>query len=238
MRPEYITIHLLADGVEVASASIAARGDRWSYTFADMPATDPSGRRITYTVTEDPVAGYSTTYSGTTIRNELIPSPPTRFTAISGIKIWEDSGDAAGLRPSYVTVSLLRDGVVVDTRTLSAATGWTYSFDDIPVDDGYGVEYEYSIREEGVPGYYQLIDGTTITNSLIPAVPRAAAPYEELGEEELEQLLDLFGYNTPLWNNLLKTGDDLPIYPFIFAGIGAAAVMILFVSGRKRRGEA
>jgi len=232
----------------VASASISAAGDTWSYTFADMPATDGTGRRITYTVSEDPVAGYTTTVSGTTIRNELIPATPREYTSMSGIKIWEDGGDSSGRRPSYITVDLVRDGRIVDSRTLNAATGWEYSFEDIPVDDGYGHRYTYSVREEGVPGYYMMMDGTTITNSLIPEVPRAAsersdmtppAPYEEFGEEELEELLDLYGYPTPLFGNtLLKTGDDMPIYPFIFAAIGAGAVIVLIIFGRKRKGEA
>ena len=174
------------------------------------------------------------------IRNTLIPRTPTEYTGISGIKIWEDSADAAGRRPSFITVQLIRDGAVFDTRTLTASTGWSYAFDDLPVDDGYGHVYTYEIREIGVPGYYMLMDGYTITNSLIPEVPKAGIVpgLEEKTEEELEELLDLFDYDTPLWGGLLGTGDDLPIYPFVFGAIGAFAVILLVVTGRRRRGEA
>ena len=166
----------------------------------------------------------------------MIPRSPTAYTGISGIKIWEDSGDAAGRRPSFITVQLIRDGAVFDTRTLTASTGWSYAFDELPVDDGYGHTYTYEIREVGVPGYYMLMDGYTITNSLIPEVPRAG--FDAYTEEELEELLDLFDYDTPLWGGLLGTGDDLPIYPFVFGAIGALAVILLVVTDRRRRGEA
>ena len=61
--------------------------------------------------------------------------------------------------------------------------------------------------------------------------------YEELSEENLEQLLDLYDYNTPLFGGLLGTGDKMPIYPFVFGGIGVAAVLLLIIFGRRRKEE-
>ena len=51
----------------------------------------------------------------------------------------------------------------------------------------------------------------------------------------MEELLDLFEYPTPLWGELMPTGDDTPIYPFIFGGIGVVAIVLLLVLGRRRR---
>ena len=54
-------------------------------------------------------------------------------------------------------------------------------------------------------------------------------------EEQLELALLLFQYGTPLWNSPLKTGDELPIYPFVFGGVGLAAVLALLVGSRRKR---
>ena len=62
---------------------------------------------------------------------------------------------------------LLRDGVEIDSRVVTAGTNWSYTFQHLPVDDGYGNVYNYEIREDGVSGYFSRIDGTTVTNSLI-----------------------------------------------------------------------
>ena len=59
--------------------------------------------------------------------------------------------------------------------------------------------------------------------------------YSSRTEEELEDLADILDYDTPLYGGLLGTGDRTPIYPFIFAAVGAAALIILLVFGRKRR---
>ena len=54
-------------------------------------------------------------------------------------------------------------------------------------------------------------------------------------EEELEELFDLFGYGTPLWGELLGTGDETPLAPWLFAGLGILALAALMLTGRRRR---
>ena len=53
--------------------------------------------------------------------------------------------------------------------------------------------------------------------------------FERMTEEEFEDLLDMLDYGTPLWG-MLGTGDETPAYPFVFAGIGAAAIIALIVT--------
>ena len=111
------------------------------------------------------------------------------------------------------------------------------------MDDGYGHVYVYTVREETAPGYYTIVDGRTIINGKIPDEPesppeeppryRTPPEFDEFTEEELEDLLDLFDYDTPLFGRPLGTGDEIPVYPFVFAGIGLVAVLVL-VLGRKR----
>ena len=244
-RPSGITVRLYANGALVSSNPTwtSTAGNSWSYTFGLRPAQDANGRTISYTVQEEAVAGYRTSVSGYNITNTLIPQTPESYTTISGTKAWADSSNALGTRPNVIIVRLFRNGTEVESRNVTAATGWTYSFQSVPVDDGYGNRYNYTIREDGVPGYYARVNGNDIVNSKIPedltgGSGRPETPaFEELSEENLEQLLDLYDYNTPLFGGLLGTGDKMPIYPFIFGGIGVAAVLLLIIFGRRRKEE-
>ena len=56
--------------------------------------------------------------------------------------------------------------------------------------------------------------------------------FANLTVEELEELIELFDYETPLYGELLKTGDETPVYPFIFIGIGL--LILLYVAFSKR----
>lgn len=78
LRPDSVTIRLLANGTEVAHAEVSgsATADSWTYTFTDLPIED-GGTAITYTVTEDPVRNYSTAINGFTVTNEFVPIVPT-----------------------------------------------------------------------------------------------------------------------------------------------------------------
>jgi len=181
--------------------------------------------------------------------------------------IWQRYGTAKLDALSNIqtnTVNVLRDGEVIETITVTTATGWRYSFGHLPADNGYGHEYTYTIREDAVEGYYTRIDGMDLTNGRLPSttptrpntpedttettdetpeeppVPERktgtpAPVFEDMSDEELEELFDLFGYNTPL-AAILPTGDETPVYPFVFGGIGLLAIALLIL-GRKRRRE-
>ena len=244
VRPASITVTLYRNGAAIGTATLTAGS--WSYTFTDLPAVDESGNPISYTVSEVPVQFYTSAVNGTTIINTLIPREPENYTSISGDKVWEDNNNADGLRPNYITVTLYRDGVAVDSRPVSVGTNWSYVFDNLPADDGYGHIYNYTVRESGVTGYFSRVNGTTLINTRLPSPPTdnvpgtptrntPTPPFETFTEEDLEDLLDLSDYGTPLFGQLLGTGDDTPAYPFIFGGIGVLAIILLLVFGRKRR---
>ena len=77
LRPEKITIRLLADGQEVAVKEITTT-DNWQASFTDLPEYK-DGKKIVYTITEDPVAGYTSNIDGFTVTNRHIPptTPPS-----------------------------------------------------------------------------------------------------------------------------------------------------------------
>jgi len=248
-------VTLLADGVPVDAEPtwVSKSGNNWSYKFTNLPQYDDDDDLISYTVQERPVQYYTTAISGTTITNTLEDRPPERYIDLSGHKTWLDDDNASGQRPTSITVELLRDGVIVETRNVTAGTDWNYEFQHLPADDGYGHEYTYTIDEATVPGYYKRVEGFNVTNGLLPGgtvpnvpteptVPeipeRGGTPaprFEDLSDEELEELFDMFGYGTPLYG-MLGTGDELPLYPFVFGGLGLLALALLLAL--RKRGKA
>ena len=67
-RPQSITVRLMNGSKEVASKTVTAN-DEWKYTFEDVPEYDSDGKAISYTIKEDSVKGYVTSYDGYNIIN-------------------------------------------------------------------------------------------------------------------------------------------------------------------------
>ena len=257
-RPNAITVTLYADGAAVNATPTwtGTNQDTWTFTFSNLPAVNANGETIEYTVKEATVEGYESTVDGTTITNKLIPRETKEYKELTGHKTWQevsanDVNTAAANRPTHIVVHLLRDGVEVETRTVTAVTNWEYSFGKQPMDDGYGNQYTYTLREDGVPGFFARIDGLDLINTSLvppnnpPRTPRGDVPKRNTNttppplagktEEEMDELMDMLDYNTPLWGQLLGTGDETPVYPYVFGGVGAAAIIALAVFGRKRK---
>ena len=75
LRPKTITVRLLADGKEVQKLTVDKGQDgKWEFAFMNCP-TYNQGTPITYTITEDKVAFYTTKIDGTTITNSHRPKP-------------------------------------------------------------------------------------------------------------------------------------------------------------------
>ncbi|MCP9331547.1 Cna B-type domain-containing protein, partial [Lactobacillus kefiranofaciens] len=74
IRPSSITVNLLANGQQVASKKVSA-SDNWQYSFDNL-AADANGQKITYTVKENAVAGYTSTVDGYNITNTHKPTTP------------------------------------------------------------------------------------------------------------------------------------------------------------------
>ncbi len=87
-------------------------------------------------------------------------------TEVSGIKTWEDENDKRGLRPESITVKLLQDGQEYETKTVTEADNWQYTFENIPVYASNTREYEYEIVEDEVQNYETRYEGYNITNSI------------------------------------------------------------------------
>ena len=75
-RPDSIKVNLLANGKVVQIKTVTA-SDNWKYSFTNLPEFE-NGQKITYTVTEDAVAGYTSTVDGYNITNTHNPTTPKK----------------------------------------------------------------------------------------------------------------------------------------------------------------
>ena len=165
IRPSSITVNLLANGQQVASKKVSA-SDNWQYSFDNLAAY-ANGKKITYTVTEDAVAGYTSTVDGYNVTNNHTPAT----VKVSGTKTWKDNNNQDGIRPSSITVNLLANGQQVASKKVSASDNWQYSFDNLAA-YANGKKITYTVTEDAVAGYTSTVDGYNITNTHNPTTPK------------------------------------------------------------------
>ena len=164
-RPASITINLLADGQKVNTQTVG-EAEGWSYNFTGLPVYK-DGQRITYTVTEEAVPGYSTNLNGYNITNSYTPEK----TEITASKTWNDSDNQDGKRPTKISIKLMKTvgGVKTEvaSKEVTAADQWQTKFENLPVYEN-GQKIDYSIEEDDVAGYTKEIKDFTVTNSYTP----------------------------------------------------------------------
>ncbi|MGX5475676.1 Cna B-type domain-containing protein [Bacillus toyonensis] len=158
-RPEMITVDLLQNGTVISTQEVS-KVTGWKYEFKDLAAYDTEGKAYKYEVKEQAVPGYESKVSGTDITNTKVGQ-----TKVEGTKTWKD-GNAKD-RPEMIKVDLLQNGKVVDTKEVTAATEWKYTFENLKAYDAEGIAYKYEVKEQAVPGYESKVSGTDITNTKV-----------------------------------------------------------------------
>lgn len=179
-RPDSITVNLLADGTKVDSTIVTADANGvWSFEFTNLEKykyDDTLGKyvEIEYTITEDEVDGYETSYVQTTEGYDIYNSYST-LTYVTGTKTWNDDDNRYGTRPESIKVNLLANGEVVDTATVTADDNWEYLFDNLDKYDTNNELIEYTVKEagevdltvDGIDAVYDVeYDGYNIINTL------------------------------------------------------------------------
>ena len=154
IRPETITVQLMANGTPYGGATVLSASNGWTDTITNLPK-NAGGEAIKYTWTEGTLStGYELTSietSGTvtTITNTHTPE----VTTASVKKVWEDNNDQDGIRPKKVTVQLTADGKNYgDPVELTEAGEWTNTWTKLPKFNK-GKEVVYDIKEVEVDGY-------------------------------------------------------------------------------------
>ncbi|HDR7663866.1 TPA: Cna B-type domain-containing protein, partial [Bacillus wiedmannii] len=158
-RPKTIKVDLLQNGKVVDTKEVTA-ATNWKYTFEKLQAYDAEGNAYKYEVKEQPVDGYKSEVHGYDITNTKVAQ-----TTVEGTKTWKD-GNATN-RPATIKVDLLENGKVVDTKEVTAATNWKYTFEKLQAYDAEGNAYKYEVKEQPVDGYKSEVKGYDITNTKV-----------------------------------------------------------------------
>ena len=163
VRPESLTVTLLADGKPVGSVTLNA-GNGWTDSIADLPV-NAEGNAIAYAWDEGTIEGYTLSGSVTSGTSTVLTNTHgTASTVATVTKVWDDDDDRDGLRPKSIVMTL-SDGTQV---TLDETNNWTATVDDLPkYKDGQEIAYTWT--EGAVEGYEQTGSETvgtvtTVTN--------------------------------------------------------------------------
>ena len=170
IRPESITVTLLADGKETETTATLNAANNWTETITGLPEK-ANGKTIEYTWAEkDLPDGYELTDNSTdgTVTT-LTNTHTTAVTSISGTKTWDDADNQDGKRPESIIINLFADGKQIENKTVKAdALGnWAYSFTNLPK-FANGKEIVYTVTEDAVEGYTTEMDGNNFINSYKP----------------------------------------------------------------------
>ncbi|MBQ6399991.1 MAG: Cna B-type domain-containing protein [Clostridia bacterium] len=152
LRPESVTIHLLADGAETGETLTLSDAYKWHGTFEALDQ-QKEGQDIQYTVTEDEVPDYETTIDGTMETGFIVSNYHEPATVTYNIeKTWMDKGFESA-RPEYLTLRLYADGHPLMSRMMLAEEDWKgVVFRHLPV-YSHGKKIYYVVTEDSVNGY-------------------------------------------------------------------------------------
>lgn len=190
-RPDSITVNLLADGTKVDSMTVTA-DTNYGGTFDKLPKFE-NGIEIVYTLTEEPVEGYTTSITGSSADGFVITNThEIEKTELSVKKVWNDFGNQDNKRTPGIVVALYGNAKEkpIETAILNEDNNWEYTWKDLDLYAG-GNYVDYSVVEiayidasgatiHGVPsGYtvshsYNNEEGSiiwteaTVTNTLTP----------------------------------------------------------------------
>ena len=154
VRPATITVQLLENGTQIKELTLSAAND-WKETVKGLPVYK-NGQKITYTVTESPVDGYTPEYDGLHIKN----THNVDKTSVCVRKEWKDDENRDGLRPEEIAVELLANGTPTGrVFTLNEGNGWSATVSDLDKNSD-GTEIKYSFKENAVPEGYSVTYST------------------------------------------------------------------------------
>ena len=184
-------------------------------TKLDVPKDNPPGSDTPDKPKDNPSGGNTSdspkdNSSGGTISDKPQAPPYVLYkTSVRVTKLW------AGTPTDSITVHLYADGEKVDSRQLSAATNWQFTFTDL---NQYkeGKEIVYTVAEEEVPGYTALITGDARSGFVITNTQ--TAPQEP---------------SQPAPPHSPRTGDDMNI--LLYGGLMAVSLLAVIFLIRRRR---
>lgn len=236
LRPDSITAILMADGKATGLTLKLSEENGWTAIFSDLPVYK-NGRKITYTVAEAKVEGYTTKITGNATEGFVIVNTHApEKTVVSGTKTWDDMDDLNGFRPESITIRLYANGVEIDSKTVTAKDNWEWTFANL---NKYadGAEVAYTISEDAVEGYITVVDGYNVTNVHDPEFSDLYDPDvpHHPGDPDNELSTNTSGANGQVKPEPPQTGDNLILW--MTAAIASGGLFTLCLAKRKKETE-
>ena len=144
IRPENITVHLLADGTDTGESLLLDADNNWKASFEHIPYTTPDGKKIKYSVLEDEVTNYSTDITGSEASSTITNGHVPEKISLTVNKNWRN--DTEQDRPDYITIELYGNGKKVTSKRIDASTNWTCTFTDLFKNEN-GIPIRYTAKE-------------------------------------------------------------------------------------------
>lgn len=179
VRPDSVAVTLSGSDGKTYKATLT-KDTGFSKTFENLPVFFNNGTKITYTVTEDAVNGYTgkitTDDTGYILSITNTHAPETIRKTVT--KTWDDGNDRDGIRPTNVKIELYGTDGTRRTQYLTKDNHWSYSFENLPKYQNEGTIILYTIKEEAVDGYTQKSVTTTAGFDLTNTHEIQTADYE------------------------------------------------------------
>ena len=188
IRPEQIEVRLIGkvgNNEVYNNTTIIKEEENWTYTFVNLPEYN-NGSIISYTLEETPIEGYTTNIEESEKAFVITNTHEKEQVIISGEKTWDDNDNQDGKRPATITINLLANGEVVETKEVSADSNgnWAYTFTKDKYQDKE--EIKYTLEEVTVEGYTTIIEegSYNITNYHKPETLTYTINKEWLDDED------------------------------------------------------
>ncbi|MBO4788157.1 MAG: Cna B-type domain-containing protein, partial [Lachnospiraceae bacterium] len=152
-RPGSVTVNLKKGDAVLESVELNS-DNSWSYSWTKLQKYE-NGVAVNYTVTEDPVANYSTQITKATdgsFTYTVKNSRTVEKTQVSVEKIWDDADNQDGYRPDDVTIELFANGEKAGEVALNAGNEWKHTWLDLNK-FAKGEEIEYTVKEPQIEKY-------------------------------------------------------------------------------------
>ena len=160
VRTENVTVHLKRNG-ETVETAVLSNNNNWKHDFINIPIYDENYESYEYTVSEEPINLYNTSYEeiedddytkrSFKVKNTLDTSKLLRN--FTGRKYWSDNNNKKNIRPTSINLMLLQDGAVYRNLAVSSSNNWTYSFSNVPLYKNNTKLYNYEVVEAPISGY-------------------------------------------------------------------------------------
>ena len=173
IRPESVTVRLYQNDIATDKTLTLSEENGWQGSFVDLFKNE-NGATVNYSVKEDNVPeGYECDIKKDdngvfVITNSHIPA----VMSIPVSKVWDDDNNRDGIRSSDIDVALYKNGILYDSKTITADSNWNTAFENVPVNEG-GQPINWTVDEMDVPSGYEADvkktgNGFVVTNSYEP----------------------------------------------------------------------